>query len=196
MIGHSRILWGGQAGFGEQQREGEGWFSMSTLKNTSQNPSPTRDDYVVYSPSYVRLLHGIRLNYRQCPDCGKTWAPLLSNAKVIRVGREVFTCNCGSGWATGYVEWTHLSPSQKHSYFFSEAEIGVAAISFLVPPFFGYFIAENPWQGVLAGAKWGAIVGGAFVALLWTIKCCIVALSLHRCPPAISESKSLFPWEW
>jgi hypothetical protein len=169
---------------------------MRTLKNTTQNPSPTRDDYVVYRSSYVRLLHGVRLQYRQCPDCGKTWAPLLSNATVIRVGRESFTCKCGSDWATGYVEWTHLSPSQKHAYFVSEAEIGAAVISILAPPFFGYFIAENPWRGVLIGAKWGAIVGGAFIALLWAIKCVIVTLSLHRRPPAVNESKSLFPWEW
>ena len=115
---------------------------------------------------------------------------------MIRVGREVFTCKCGDNWATGYLEWTHLSPSQKHSYFFSEAEIGVAAISFLVPPFFGYFIADIPWRGVRTGAKWGAIVGGAFVALLWVIKCGIVTLSLHRCPPPVNETKGLFPWEW
>jgi hypothetical protein len=53
---------------------------MSTLKTTSQNPLPTRDDYVIYSPLYVRLLHGIRLYYRQCPECGETWTLVLTNA--------------------------------------------------------------------------------------------------------------------
>ena len=166
---------------------------MGTAKKPLQKLSSIP---VVYGFPYAGLLRGVPLYYRQCPDCGKTWAHRLSDSKVIRVGTEAFTCKCGTELATGYAEWTHLTLSQKRSYFFSEAEIGVAIISTLVPPFSGYFIAESPWQGVLAGAKWGAIVGGVFVALLWSIKCCIVALSLHRCPPAISEPKSLFPWEW
>jgi hypothetical protein len=69
-------------------------------------------------------------------------------------------------------------------------------MSILAPPLVGYFIAENPWQAVLAGAKWGVIVGGAFIALLWAIKCGIVILSLDRCPAPLRESKGLFPWDW
>ena len=136
------------------------WSSSMREPNTNlTDPSTERPDFEIYKPIWPRFLHGITLNYRQCPDCGQTWAPVLSNARVTRVGRETFTCKCRTEWKTGFVEWSHLSPEKKRSYFFSEAEIGVAAISILVPPIFGYFVADRPWQGVVTAAKWGSIVG-------------------------------------
>ena len=123
----------------------------------------------------------VTVYYNHCPDCGQKWSARLSQSAVTRIGKEVFKCKCGKLWPTGYREWCHLQAKERRGYFLSEAEIGVLTICTFVPPLFAYFVA-NGWISALRASGWGFCVGLVFVAILWIIKLCIVALSRRRCP--------------
>ena len=121
--------------------------------------------------------------YQRCPTCKQTWAAELSQADVIRIGKEVFVCTCGIAWPTGRVEWAHLTPRMRRPYFLSTAEIGVVILSPLVGALFTFFIARNKWMGLLWGIFGGLAVAAVFLAVMWTLKLMFVILSLRRCPP-------------
>jgi len=112
---------------------------------------------------------------------------------VIRVGRETFRCKCPKEWRTDCTEWAHLTPDLRRSYFLSSAEIGVLAISTLVPPFFAYFV--DGWKAAGTAARWGFTFGLAFAALLWMIKMAIVFFSLRRVAHSVPP-RGGWPWNW
>jgi hypothetical protein len=125
----------------------------------------------------------VTVYYHYCPDCNQKWAEHLSQANVIRVGREKFVCKCNKEWNTGNVEWAHLDKKQRKSYLLSSAEIGVILICTLVPPVFGYFTGPG-WRAALEAGAWGFAVGFAFACILWMIKAVLIMVSLRRCPEA------------
>ncbi|MCI0423530.1 MAG: hypothetical protein L0312_30650, partial [Acidobacteria bacterium] len=84
----------------------------------------------------------VTIYYQKCPKCGETWSAQLSQARVLRVGKEAFVCKCGTAWPTGRMEWIHLNTEQRRAYFVSTAEIGVLVICLLAPALFGYFIGN------------------------------------------------------
>ena len=124
----------------------------------------------------------VKVFYNKCPDCGQTWSAQLSQAEVIRLGKETFTCKCGKVWPTGHAEWAHLSATQRRGYFLSTAEIGVAIIFVLLPPIFGYIIGVHGWRSALTGLIWGGAIGAVIIGICWVLKSIYVALSLRRCP--------------
>ena len=143
----------------------------------------------------------VKVYYQKCPDCGQTWSTQLSQAKVIRLGKEVYVCKCNKAWPTGHVEWVHLTPEQRRQYFFSTAEIGVLVISVLAPALFGFFVASGahwtPAMGALVAASYGFLVGLVFVAILWALKMLYVRLSLRRCAHENAfEPRGALPWQW
>ena len=121
----------------------------------------------------------VTVYYQKCPKCGQTWSAQLSQARVIRIGKEVFVCRCGTEWPTGRIEWVRLNQAQRRAYFVSTAEIGVLVICTLSPALFGYFIGDG-WRSALKAAGWGLLVGAGFVLVLWGIKLCIVGVSKFR----------------
>lgn len=125
----------------------------------------------------------VTVYYKKCPDCGERWAAQLSQTEVIRLGKEVFVCKCNKQWPTGRVEWAHLSRAQRRAYFVSTAEIGVLVICTIMPALFGYFVG-NGWSSALSWSLWGFAFGVVFVAVLWSIKAVLVAISLRRCATA------------
>lgn len=138
----------------------------------------------------------VKVYKRQCPDCRQTWGAQLSEANVIRIGKETFTCKCGKQWLTGRDEWAHLSSEQKREYFFSQAEIGVAIICVAIPPLFAFFIGGNGWRSAMAAGLWGSLAAAVIVGFLWTLKMIFVSLSLRRCPHDVPDIRGLWPWEW
>lgn len=125
----------------------------------------------------------LRIFYQKCPTCKQTWSTQLSQADVIRIGKELFVCRCGTAWPTGRVEWAHITPHMRRSYFLSTAEIGVLVLWPLTGGLFALFIAQNKWMGLLWGILGGLAVAAVFVAAMWALKLVIVKSSLHRCPP-------------
>lgn len=124
----------------------------------------------------------VRVFYQKCPTCGQTWSTQLSQADVIRLGKEHFVCKCGIEWPTKHIEWAHLTPAQRRSYFLSTAEIGVLILAPLTGGLFTLFIARKPWLGLLSGLAGGLVVAALFVAAMWSLKYVFVKLSLRRCP--------------
>ena len=125
----------------------------------------------------------VKVFYKKCPACKQTWSAQLSQADVIRIGEETFVCKCGTAWPTGRIEWAHLTPRMRRSYFLSTAEIGVLILWPFAGGLFAFFIAQNKWMGLLWGILGGLVVAAAFVAVMWALKFTIVKFSLHRCPP-------------
>ncbi len=97
----------------------------------------------------------MKVYYQKCPSCGATWSAQLSEADVIRLGKETYTCKCNKRWSTGQVEWAHLSPEKRREYFFSTAEIGVLVLCVGIPPLFAWFIAIHPAVAALKAAAYG-----------------------------------------
>jgi hypothetical protein len=120
--------------------------------------------------------------YQKCPTCKQTWSAQLGTAKIIRIGEETYTCKCGISWETGRVEWAHLTPQQRRSYFLSTAEVGVLILWPFVGGLFTFFIAKNKWMGLLWGIVGGLLVAAFFVLVMWGFKYMFVRLSLKRCP--------------
>ena len=125
----------------------------------------------------------IRVFYQKCPTCKQTWSAQLSQEPVIRIGRETFVCKCGTVWPTGRVEWAHLTPRMRRSYFFSTAEIGVLLLCPSVGGLFAFFIAGNRWTGMLWGLLGGLAVAMALILAMWVLKFVFARLSLRRSPP-------------
>lgn len=128
------------------------------------------------------MVTGVKVFYNKCDECGSTWSTRLSQVDVIRIGKETFICKCGTAWPTGYVEWAHLTPRQRRSYFLSTAEIGLLILCPFVGGLFGYFIALNKWSGLLKGAVGGLAVAFVWVMVMWMLKFVFVQLSLRRHP--------------
>jgi hypothetical protein len=124
----------------------------------------------------------VRVFYKKCPTCKQTWSAQLSQADVIRIGKEAFVCKCGTAWPTGRVEWAHLTPRMRRSYFLSTAEIGVLILCPFMGGLFTFFIAQDKWMGLLWGILDGLVVAAVFVAFMWALKFTIVKFSLRRCP--------------
>ena len=138
----------------------------------------------------------VKVYYKKCPDCGSTWSAQLSQTKVIRLGRETYTCKCPKEWPTGHTEWAHLTPRQCKEYFFSSAEIGVLVICTVMPALFGYFVGAQGLISAAIAAGWGLVVGLSFVAFLWFLKMVYVKLSLRRLPHPVTELHGGWPWNW
>ena len=102
------------------------------------------DEWTVASVFYVKVL------YDKCPTCKQIWGARLSQADVIRIGKETFVCKCGTAWRTGRVEWAHLTPRMRHSYFLSTAEIGVLVLCPLAGALFASLVTANKWMGLLS----------------------------------------------
>lgn len=127
----------------------------------------------------------VKVFYKRCPNCNQTWSAQLSQAEVIRIGKETFVCKCGTAWPTGRVEWAHLTPRMRRSYFLSTSEIGVSILLPLTFGLFAFVIAQNKWMGFLWGILGGLAMAAVFVAVMWALKLTIVKFSLRRCPPDI-----------
>src|SRR3954454_7259863 len=139
----------------------------------------------------------VKVYYQVCPDCHAKWSAQLSRSNVIRLGKEFHTCKCPKQWPTGHIEWAHLTPSERRSYFISEGEIGVVLLSVFTPALFAVFLAQHRLAGALTAASYGLLFGLAFVAVLWSLKSIYVRLSLHRCPHDNStELRGALPWQW
>lgn len=123
--------------------------------------------------------------YQKCPTCKQTWSAQLSQADVIRIGKETFVCKCKTAWPTGRVEWAHLTPQMRRSYFLSTAEIGALILGPFTGGLFAFFLAQNRWIGLLRGILGGLVVASVFVAVMWALKFTFVMFSLHRCPPEL-----------
>lgn len=123
----------------------------------------------------------LHIFYKKCPTCRQTWSPQLSQAAVIRIGKEAFVCKCGIAWPTGRVEWAHITPRMRRSYFLSTAEIGVLILWPFAGGLFAVFVAQNRWMGLLWGILGGLAVAVGFVGVMWALKFTIVRLSLRRC---------------
>jgi hypothetical protein len=127
----------------------------------------------------------VHVFYKKCPTCRQTWSPQLSQAAVIRIGKEVFVCKCGTAWPTGRVEWAHLTPRMRRSYFLSTAEIGVLLLWPFAGGLFAFFVAQNRWMGLFWGILGGLAMAVVIVAVMWALKFTIVRLSLRRCPVSL-----------
>ena len=125
----------------------------------------------------------VKVFYQKCPTCKQTWSAQLSQAEVIRIGKEMFVCKCGTAWPTGRLEWAHITPRMRRSYFLSTAEIGVLILWPFAGALFAFFIAQNRWIGLLWGILGGLAVAAVFVAVMWALKLAIVKFSLDHCPP-------------
>ena len=125
----------------------------------------------------------VKVFYQKCPTCKQTWSAQLSEAEVLRIGKEMFVCKCGTAWPTGRLEWAHITPRMRRSYFLPTAEIGVLILWPFAGALFAFFIAQNRWIGLLWGILGGLAVAAVFVAVMWALKLAIVKFSLHRCPP-------------
>lgn len=128
-------------------------------------------------------MFSVTVFYQKCPTCKQTWSAQLSQAEVIRIGKEMFICKCGTAWPTGRLEWAHISPRMRRSYFLSTAEIGVLILGPFAGALFAFFLAQNRWIGLLWGILGGLAVAAVFVAFMWALKLTIIKFSLHRCPP-------------
>ena len=128
------------------------------------------------------LVTTVRVYYNKCDKCGSTWSTRLSQADVIRIGKETFICKCGTAWPTGYVEWAHLTPRQRRSYFLSTAEIGLLILCPFVGGLFSYFIALNKRSGLVKGVAGGLVTALVWILVMWTMKFVFVLLSLRRHP--------------
>ena len=122
------------------------------------------------------------VHYQKCPTCRQTWNAQLGTTNVIRLGKETYTCKCGIDWETGRVEWSHLTPRQRRSYFLSTAEIGVLILWPFVGGLFTYFIAKDKLWGLIWGVVGGLLVAGVFVLVMWWLKFAFARASLRRSP--------------
>jgi hypothetical protein len=138
----------------------------------------------------------VKVYYNKCPDCGRTWSARFSEANVIRLGRETYTCKCPKEWQAGHIEWVHLTPEQRKSYFFSTAELGVVVMCVLAPALFGYFVGSRGFISAGIAAGWGLLVGLGWVGFLWFLKVIYVKLSLRRLPHPVTDLRGGWPWNW